>query len=175
MSQSHTRVCRKIEDKASQEGEEHAGDDDIHDEVQWKPQHEEVVGYVQVRGVWAAGVKHLVLPATEILHHPLSTFHEVTQIRAVTVLVERSSIQRMILFKFFTFFYYMFFLYHFYFSHEKQLYCFISLSPIKLFYISVKQRRCSMFNCERLVLLPKVVLHRASCSLLFPGFMLSQA
>lgn len=83
----HTRVCRKIEDKASQEGEEHAGDDDVDDEVQWEPQHEEVVGDVQVRCVWAASVVHPVLPAAEILHHPLSTFHKVTQIRAVTVLV----------------------------------------------------------------------------------------
>lgn len=29
----HTRVCRKIEDKASQEGEEHAWDDDVDNEV----------------------------------------------------------------------------------------------------------------------------------------------
>lgn len=33
----HTRVCGKVEDKASQEGEEHAGDDDIDYEVQWEP------------------------------------------------------------------------------------------------------------------------------------------
>lgn len=90
----HTRVCRKIEDKARQEGEEHTGDDDVDDEVQWQPQHEEVVSDVQVRGVWAARVVHPVLPATEILHHPLSTFHEVTQIRAVTVLMSRSIKQR---------------------------------------------------------------------------------
>lgn len=91
MNQNHyTRVCRKIEDKASQEGEEHAGDDDVHDEVQRQPQQQEVVGNIQVRGVWAAGVEHLVLPATEILHHPLSTFHKVTQIWAVTVLLEKS-------------------------------------------------------------------------------------
>lgn len=86
----NTRVCRKIEDKASQEGEEHAGDDDVDDEVQRQAQHEEVVSDVQVRGFWAASVVHPVLPATEILHHPLSTFHEVTQIRAVTVLVSRN-------------------------------------------------------------------------------------
>lgn len=85
-----TRVCRKIEDKASQEGEEHAGDDDIDDEVQWQAQHEEVVSDVQVRGLRAASVVHPVLPATEILHHPLSTFHKVTQIRAVTVLNSRN-------------------------------------------------------------------------------------
>ncbi len=88
----HTRVCRKIEDKASQEGEEHAGDDDVDDEVQWEPQHEEVVGDVQVRRVRAASVVHPVLPATEVLHHPLSTFHEVTQIRAVTILMRRRRI-----------------------------------------------------------------------------------
>lgn len=87
----HTRICRKIEDKAGQEGEEHAGDDHIDDEVQWEPQHEEVVGDVQVRGVWAACIVHPVLPAAEILHHPLSTLHKVTQIRTVTVLVKRSS------------------------------------------------------------------------------------
>lgn len=87
----HTRICGKIEDKASQEGEEHAGDDDVDDEVQWEPQHEEVVGDVQVRGVWAAGIVHPVLPATGLLHHPLSTFHEVTQVRMVTVLVKRNS------------------------------------------------------------------------------------
>ncbi len=85
----HTRVCRKIEDEASQKGEEHAGDDDIDDEVQWEPQHEEVVGDVQIRGVWAASVGNLVPPATIILHHPFSTFHKVAHIRVVTFLVKR--------------------------------------------------------------------------------------
>ena len=33
----HTRVCRKVKDQAGQEGEEHAGDDDIDDEVQREP------------------------------------------------------------------------------------------------------------------------------------------
>lgn len=82
----HTRVCRKIEDKSGQEGEEHTGDDDIDNEVQWQPQHEEVVSDIQVRGVWAASIVHPVFPATEILHHPLSTFHEITEVRAVAVL-----------------------------------------------------------------------------------------
>lgn len=89
----HTRVCRKIEDEAGQEGEEHTGDDDIDDEVQWQPQHEEVVGDVQIRGVRAAGVVHPVLPATKILHHPLATFHEVTQVRAVAVLASQGKKQ----------------------------------------------------------------------------------
>lgn len=83
----HTRISGKVKDEASEEGEEHTGDDDVDDEVERQPQHEEVVGDVQVRGVWAAGVVHPVLPSTEILHHPLSTLHEVTQIRAVAVLV----------------------------------------------------------------------------------------
>lgn len=83
----HTRISGKVEDEASEEGEEHTGDDDVDDEVQRQPQHEEVVGDVQVRGVWAAGIVHPVLPSAEILHHPLSTLHEVTQIRAIAVLV----------------------------------------------------------------------------------------
>lgn len=89
----HTRVCRKVEDKASQEGEEHAGDDDVDDEVQWESQHEEVVRDVQVRSIRAASVVHPVLPATEILHHPLSTFHKVTQVGTVAVLVRSSNKQ----------------------------------------------------------------------------------
>lgn len=82
----HTRVSGKIEDEACQEGEEHARDDDVDNEVERQSQHEEVVSDVQVRGVGAASIVHPVLPATEILHHPLSTLHEVTQIRAVTIL-----------------------------------------------------------------------------------------
>lgn len=81
-----TRVCWKIEDEASQEGEEHAGDNDVDDEVERQSQHEEVVSDVQVRGLGAAGVVHPVLPATEILHHPLAALHEVAQVRAVAVL-----------------------------------------------------------------------------------------
>lgn len=82
----HTRIRGKIKDKASEEGKEHARDDDINNEVQREPQHEEMVGDVQVGGVLAAGVVHPVLPATEILHHPFSAFHKVAQIWAVTVL-----------------------------------------------------------------------------------------
>lgn len=47
-----------------------------------------MVGDVQVGRVWAAGIVHPVFPAAVILHHPLSTLHEVTQVRTVTVLVE---------------------------------------------------------------------------------------
>lgn len=83
----HTRISGEVKDEAGEEGEEQAGDDDVDDEVERQPQHEEVVGDVQVRGVWAAGVVHPVLPAAEILHHPLSTLHEVTQIGVVAVLV----------------------------------------------------------------------------------------
>lgn len=45
-----------------------------------------MVSDVQVRGLGAAGVVHPVLPAAEILHHPLAALHEVTQVRAVAVL-----------------------------------------------------------------------------------------
>lgn len=83
----HTGISGKVKDEAGEEGEEHTGDDDVDDEVQRQPQHEEVVGDVQVRGVRAAGVVHPVLPSTEVLHHPLPTLHEVAQIRAVAVLV----------------------------------------------------------------------------------------
>lgn len=89
-----TRVRWEVEDQSGQKGEEHAGDDDVDDEVQWEPQHEEMVGDVQVRGFRAACVVHPVLPASEILHHPLSTFHKVTKIRAVTVLVRRRETNR---------------------------------------------------------------------------------
>lgn len=51
--------------------------------------HEEVVGDVQVRGVRAAGVVNPVLPATVILHHPLPTLHEVTQIWTITLLAAK--------------------------------------------------------------------------------------
>lgn len=85
-TQGHTGISGKVKDEAGEEGEEHAGDDDVDDEVEWQPQHEEVVGDVQVGGVWAAGVVHPVLPSSEILHHPLPALHEVTQIRAIAVL-----------------------------------------------------------------------------------------
>lgn len=88
-SSQHTRVCRKIEDKSSQEGEEHTGDNNVNDKVEGQTQHEEVVGDVQVGGVWAAGIVHPVFPAAEILHHPLSTLHKVTQIRTITILKRR--------------------------------------------------------------------------------------
>lgn len=91
--QEHTRISGEVEDEASEEGEEHTGDDDVDDEVQWQPQQEEVVGDVQVRGVRAAGIVHPVLPSTKVLHHPFSTFHEVTQIRAIAVLVGTRSNQ----------------------------------------------------------------------------------
>lgn len=91
--QEHTRISGEVEDEASEEGEEHTGDDDVDDEVQWQPQQEEVVGDVQVRGVRAAGIVHPVLPSTKVLHHPFSTFHEVTQVRAITVLVGTHSNQ----------------------------------------------------------------------------------
>lgn len=48
--------------------------------------HEEVVGDVQVRGVRTASIVNPVLPATVILHHPLPTLHEVTQIWTITLL-----------------------------------------------------------------------------------------
>lgn len=81
-----TRVSRKVENQAGQEGEEHTGNDDVDDEVERQSQHEEVVSDVQVGGLGAAGVVNPVLPAAEILHHPLAALHEVTQVRAVAVL-----------------------------------------------------------------------------------------
>lgn len=81
-----TWVCGEVEDQTCEEGEEHAGDDDVDDEVERKTEHEEVVGDVQVRCVGAAGVVHKVLPAAEILHHPLAALHEVTQVGTIAVL-----------------------------------------------------------------------------------------
>lgn len=51
--------------------------------------HEEVVGDVQVRGVRTASIVNPVLPATVILHHPLPTLHEVTQIWTITLLAAK--------------------------------------------------------------------------------------
>lgn len=84
-----TRVCRQIKHQSSQEGEEHAGYDDVDDEVEREPQHEEVVGNVQVGGVWTASVVHPMLPTSKVLHDPFSTFHKVTEIRAITVLLRK--------------------------------------------------------------------------------------
>lgn len=87
-----TRVCRQIKHQTSQEGEEHAGYDDVDNEVQRKPQHEEVVRNVQVGGVLTASIVHPMLPTSIVLHDPFSTFHEVTEIRAITVLLRETTV-----------------------------------------------------------------------------------
>lgn len=62
-----TGVCRQIEDQPSKKREQHAGNDDVDDEVERQPQHQEVVGDVQVRRVRAAGVVNPVFPAPVVL------------------------------------------------------------------------------------------------------------
>lgn len=62
-----TRVSRQVEDEAGEEGEEHAGNDDVDDEVERQPQHQEVIRDVQVRRVGTAGVVNPVLPAPVVL------------------------------------------------------------------------------------------------------------
>lgn len=41
-----TGICWQVEDQSSEEGEEHAGNNDVDDEVQRQPLHQEVVGDV---------------------------------------------------------------------------------------------------------------------------------
>lgn len=62
-----TGVCGQIEDQPSKKREQHAGNDDVDDEVERQPQHQEVVGDVQVRRVRAAGVVNPVFPAPVVL------------------------------------------------------------------------------------------------------------
>lgn len=81
-----TRVSREVEDEAGEEGEKHAGDDDIDDEVQRQSEHQEVIGDVQIWRVWATCIINPVFPAPVVLHHPLAALLEVTEVWAVTVL-----------------------------------------------------------------------------------------
>lgn len=84
-----TGVSRQIEDQPGEKREQHAGNDDVDDEVEGQPQHQEVIGDVQVRRVGAAGVVNPVFPAPVVLQHPFAGLHEVTEVRPVTVLGDR--------------------------------------------------------------------------------------
>lgn len=81
-----TGVSGQVEDQAGEEGEEHAGDDDVHDEVQRQSQHQEMIGDVQVRCFGATRIINPVFPAPVVLHHPLTVLHEVTEVWTVAVL-----------------------------------------------------------------------------------------
>lgn len=63
----HTGVSGQIEDQSGEEGEEHAGNDDVDDEIKRQPQHQEVIGDVQVRRVWTTGVVNPVFPVPVVL------------------------------------------------------------------------------------------------------------
>lgn len=62
-----TRVSRQVEDQSSEKGEQHAGNDDVDDEIQRQPQHQEMVGDVQVWCVGTAGVVNPVFPVPVVL------------------------------------------------------------------------------------------------------------
>lgn len=81
-----TRVCGQVEHKPSEEGEQHAGDDDVYDEVEWEAEQEEVISDVEVGRIWTASVIHPVFPVPVILHHPLPALHEITEVWSVVVL-----------------------------------------------------------------------------------------
>lgn len=64
---SFTRVSRQVEDQPGEKREQHAGNDDVDDEVKRQPQHQEMVGDVEVWSVGAAGVVNPVFPAPVVL------------------------------------------------------------------------------------------------------------
>lgn len=84
-----TGVGGQVEDQSGEKGEQHAGNDDVDDEVERQTQHQEVVGDVEVRLVGAAAVVNRVFPAPVVLQHPLAGLHEVTEVRPGAVLKHR--------------------------------------------------------------------------------------
>ena len=84
-----TRVSRQVEDQSGEKREQHAGNDDVDDEIERQPQHQEVVGDVQVRRVGTAGVVNPVFPAPVVLQHPFTRLHEVTEVGPIAVLKDR--------------------------------------------------------------------------------------
>lgn len=63
----HTGVSRQVEHQAGEKREQHAGNDDVDDEVERQPQHQEVVSDVEVWRLRTAGVVNPVLPAPVVL------------------------------------------------------------------------------------------------------------
>lgn len=63
----HTRVSRQVEDQSGEKREQHAGNDDVDNEVERKPQHQEMISDVEVWCVGTAGVEHPVFPAPVVL------------------------------------------------------------------------------------------------------------
>lgn len=62
-----TGVSWQVEDQPGQKREQHAGNDDVDNEVERKSQHQKMVGDVEVRSVGAAGVVNPVFPAPVVL------------------------------------------------------------------------------------------------------------
>ena len=69
---TRTRVSGKIENQSGEKREQHAWNDDIDDEVERQPQHQEVVGDVKVWRVGTAGVVNPVFPVLVVLYYPLT-------------------------------------------------------------------------------------------------------
>lgn len=85
-TQSVTGVCGQVEHKPSEEGEQHAGDDDVYDEVEREAEQEKVISDVEVGRIRTASVIHPVFPVPVIFHHPLPALHEITEVWSVVVL-----------------------------------------------------------------------------------------
>ncbi len=62
-----TGVSGQVEDQSGEKREQHAGNDDVDNEIERQPQHQEMVGDVKVWCVGTAGVVNPVFPASVVL------------------------------------------------------------------------------------------------------------